>query len=763
MSGLVDQRVTTSEQTAIDMLKLSPSRVLSRILHSAARFESIALFLSAQEDHGSLIPFVDTTMAVSNPADFRQICSIISKLPDWKFPSPLILIDTLSIAEENELTAIKAHFSTFIVVSGPIDMESELLVQRQLTESLRDRLKSAQAIASSQLVSTYALRRDNEELRTSVFELSEALSRSSKPASVTTFVAPEAEPVILAEPEEIAIFTQVVGRTSRGLAGFDLHLPYPKADDGLQAVVRLRSEDNSDLLGEWHFEPNKSFGWTHFPLQSALPEAHTRMRIEVHVQGLGSRDAKMVRRSRVSVGKNPAGAYADLMKGRERLIGKSLALRFWQTTPGQVLPFWGFKATSRLSQIRPLSFSVPAAVKVSKFVFVTENISAVEKDSSVHIEIPDQGISVIQLAGLYPTRLERAFLTAKLLTANSCCLVRFTTGKPPNAADLVGEIHLRGQHLLPNEPTVLELDIDSPEQSLNPYLVVLPVDVSVPSRILIDIKDASGLWHPDCAQPSVLSPSMRFELVEADRQNLEQRRMTWAATKKTVSTGTLICPIHRLSDLSQLDQTLSRVLGPGCDAVVVAHGDNEFFLKTKESLKHHGQVIFIACGKEYNLGYCMNAGIRVAGGDYVMKIDADDIYFENYAQDMLMWARLSGADVVGKSRIGLLFRDDDELCDFRIEQEEHFVEMLAGGTLCIKRELAMRVPFNVRMPRGTDRMFLIDAMAAGARLFSGDRFNYVHTRRADLTKHTWNGSNEEFRKAHYSLLGTGRDIALFSV
>jgi hypothetical protein len=146
-------------------------------------------------------------------------------------------------------------------------------------------------------------------------------------------------------------------------------------------------------------------------------------------------------------------------------------------------------------------------------------------------------------------------------------------------------------------------------------------------------------------------------------------------------------------------------------------------------------------GPNETLGACLNRGAAMATGGLIAKIDDDDLYGPRYFADLCLALDYSRADIVGKNSHYQYFEANDSTV-LRYPGSEHtFTTFVCGSTLLVRSEVYEKIRFPQRRV-GEDTEFLRRADAAGLRIFSADRFNYVSQRRADLSSHTWRAEHD---------------------
>ena len=169
-----------------------------------------------------------------------------------------------------------------------------------------------------------------------------------------------------------------------------------------------------------------------------------------------------------------------------------------------------------------------------------------------------------------------------------------------------------------------------------------------------------------------------------------------------------------------------------------------------ESVRHDAKGIpnvqVIHVEGRTTLGDCLNQGAEAASGDYVAKMDDDDLYGERYLSDSVLAASFSDAEVVGKGMYFVYFESTDSTA---IEREIRRTtrlrpQLVAGGTLFTKRDVVRDIPFD-SISLSEDTNFQRSAEAAGCQIYAADRFNYVRVRMGQLSSHSWHIADAEFR------------------
>lgn len=142
-----------------------------------------------------------------------------------------------------------------------------------------------------------------------------------------------------------------------------------------------------------------------------------------------------------------------------------------------------------------------------------------------------------------------------------------------------------------------------------------------------------------------------------------------------------------------------------------------------------------------SLGECLNTGIDHCAYDYVAKFDDDDYYGPNYLTHQMRAMLDNNADVVGKATWYLYFERSNTLALFCRHPENSFVNYVTGATLLIKKEVFNGIRFSA-MTVGEDVDFVAVCKEHGLRIYSTDKADFVGIRRALISSHTWQESDE---------------------
>lgn len=135
-------------------------------------------------------------------------------------------------------------------------------------------------------------------------------------------------------------------------------------------------------------------------------------------------------------------------------------------------------------------------------------------------------------------------------------------------------------------------------------------------------------------------------------------------------------------------------------------------------------------GADRPLGAVLNAGLDLATGAYVAKVDDDDRYGLHHLRDQVLAVHHSGADLVGRRVHGVYDESRDQTVRPAPGGEERYEDHLPGGTLLAPTDVLRSVRWR-HVPRAVDTELVRSVHLAGGSVYSGHRFGYVRVRHGD--------------------------------
>ena len=218
---------------------------------------------------------------------------------------------------------------------------------------------------------------------------------------------------------------------------------------------------------------------------------------------------------------------------------------------------------------------------------------------------------------------------------------------------------------------------------------------------------------------------------------------------------TVVVPTHRPGQLENVLAFVGRQKHPALQLVLVTHGfEPEGDLAAKAMEVGVDDLIVLNADSALTLGACMNLGLDAADGEYVAKMDDDNWYGAHYLSDLAYAFQYTDATAVGKWA-HFVHHEGSQATLLRFPNSEHrYVNLVQGGTILVERSAARDLRFE-DLPRRVDTTFLDKLRAAGGKLYSADRFNFVSMRRADPGEHTWQITQESMLGGQAKLLFYG--------
>lgn len=224
-----------------------------------------------------------------------------------------------------------------------------------------------------------------------------------------------------------------------------------------------------------------------------------------------------------------------------------------------------------------------------------------------------------------------------------------------------------------------------------------------------------------------------------DAAGLGEHRVTGGVPQVSVLVAT-----NRPHRLEHVLRTVGGQRDVDVQLVLLAHGWDVDDADVRAAALAAGvrDVVLLGAGADVALGECLNRLVAASDGAVVAKVDDDDVYGAHYLADQVHALGYSGADVVGKQAHFVHLAGADVTALRFPEREHRFTDFVMGPTLVAPRATVDAVPFPA-VGRGEDTGFLADAVAAGASVYSADRFNFVQVRGGDVAAHTWTVSDAE--------------------
>jgi len=220
----------------------------------------------------------------------------------------------------------------------------------------------------------------------------------------------------------------------------------------------------------------------------------------------------------------------------------------------------------------------------------------------------------------------------------------------------------------------------------------------------------------------------------------------------------IIMASNRPHFIDRIVTNVCRQTHPNIELIIVIQGyskeqESELDQKLKQRKSNINTIRIIRDDSDAPLGARLNRAAAVSTGEYVAKMDDDDLYFENYLADMLIPFSFGDWGVVGKREVFVYLEGRNETL-LRMKGERHKpTQFVAGPTFVIKRHVLAMTGF-APLNRGEDSNLLESVRNLGFSIYASDPFNFLQFRSKSSTNHTWQ-VDDEFFTAKGCLVGMG--------
>ena len=236
----------------------------------------------------------------------------------------------------------------------------------------------------------------------------------------------------------------------------------------------------------------------------------------------------------------------------------------------------------------------------------------------------------------------------------------------------------------------------------------------------------------------------RAALLTHSRPAWRQRAATAAGRRsRRFPTCSVVLATRRPEQLDFALRQVVRQRGVDLEVVLVAHGFEPDPGRVRGVLGDVPKQVLSRSGDEL-FGDVLTAGVRASSGDVVIKMDDDDWYGRDFLLDLMLAREYSGADIVGAPAEMVYLDELHRTVRGRApsDRSERFARFVAGGSLCLPRELLDAVGGFRPVRRFVDHQLLQAALGAGATVYRGHGLGYLLHRRAE--GHTWHADADFF-------------------
>ena len=160
--------------------------------------------------------------------------------------------------------------------------------------------------------------------------------------------------------------------------------------------------------------------------------------------------------------------------------------------------------------------------------------------------------------------------------------------------------------------------------------------------------------------------------------------------------------------------------------------------------------------REYSTGMVMNAGLQEAKGEYVFKLDDDDLYGNHYVADRMIYFREFDIIASGTIRSFFVFKGDEEAFSLNRHKPrqdciassfgnvEYSLSSFTGATVSMSRAHALALAYQEQAYAYADVSFLYKNIffAPSSGCVNMDRLNFC-VQRGNPQDHTWAASRDD--------------------
>ncbi|MEV7964855.1 glycosyltransferase [Sphaerisporangium sp. NPDC088356] len=217
----------------------------------------------------------------------------------------------------------------------------------------------------------------------------------------------------------------------------------------------------------------------------------------------------------------------------------------------------------------------------------------------------------------------------------------------------------------------------------------------------------------------------------------------------------VVLPTNRAGQLEHAISQVARQRHRDLELILVLHGldIDPGVVRDKALAAGIPAVKVLTADPSLTLGEVLNVGIAQADGEYIAKMDDDNLYGTHYLSDLLRAFDYADAEMVGKGAHYTYFPATNTTV-MRLPGLEHrYAHLVQGATILAKADLLRAFAFEA-VNAGEDTRLVRRCKEEGVRIYSADRFNFVYMRGADASAHTWKAQDYKLtRNAQFSFVG----------
>jgi hypothetical protein len=249
---------------------------------------------------------------------------------------------------------------------------------------------------------------------------------------------------------------------------------------------------------------------------------------------------------------------------------------------------------------------------------------------------------------------------------------------------------------------------------------------------------ATGIVHE--SEVSIDAEPWQIAGVALTKRRIAYQQYSPDAVLDTWPTVTAVLVTHRTTHLRAIVDQISAFTYPRLQIVIGLHGLERSALPALE-MSHAVSIVEIDA--QVPFGAAMEFASRSADGDYLTKLDDDDVYAPNHIWDLVIAERYSGAELVGKALDWIYLADEDTTVFRPTYAAEKYGKFVAGGTLFISRANLQAVGGWRPVPKSIDLALIQAIRQHGGVVYRTQGLGYTYVRRG--SGHTAQVDNQHFR------------------
>jgi len=195
---------------------------------------------------------------------------------------------------------------------------------------------------------------------------------------------------------------------------------------------------------------------------------------------------------------------------------------------------------------------------------------------------------------------------------------------------------------------------------------------------------------------------------------------------------------------------------PNTELILALHGDG---FEAHDPVTSDGlNLKVLRAPADTVFGHVLSQASAMAEGEWVAKMDDDDWYGHEHLSDLVLAARYSGADLVGKGSEFVYLESSDVTLRRSLGAGEAPSRTLSGGTLLVRAAVLREACGWRGIPRGVDAALIDDVARIGGTIWRTHPFGYLLRR--TTRGHTWRIDDSYFlRQAQHQWQGLDLGVA----